>query len=94
MGTDHGFFPKKKARHGRRLGRGKGRGSLPAGPFENHRQSACIYGEGIRPGATAFHGEGPEREKKPPLDNLARAPKAGVPILHLCGQLDPGLIGQ
>ncbi len=31
------------------------------------------------------------QEKKPPLDNLAPLAKAGVPILHVCGQLDPWL---
>ena len=32
-----------------------------------------------------------DNAKKPPLDNLAPLAKAGVPILHVCGQLDPWL---
>jgi hypothetical protein len=32
--------------------------------------------------------------KTQPIDNLAPLAKAGVPILHDCGSLDPWLKGQ
>ena len=32
--------------------------------------------------------------KKPPLENLAPLAKAGVPLIHVCGSLDPWLAGQ
>ncbi len=32
--------------------------------------------------------------KTPPIDNLGPLAKAGVPILHVCGGLDPWLEGQ
>jgi hypothetical protein len=34
------------------------------------------------------------QEKEQPLDNLAPLAKAGVPILHVCGELDPWLDRQ
>ena len=32
--------------------------------------------------------------KKPPIDNLAPLAKAGVPLIHVCGSLDPWLDDQ
>ena len=32
--------------------------------------------------------------RKPPLDNLAPLAKAGVPLMHVCGSLDPLLNEQ
>ena len=32
--------------------------------------------------------------KTPPLDNLAPLAKAGVPLFHVCGSLDPWLATQ
>ena len=44
---------------------------------------ACIYAE--NPVLRSF------MSKTPPLDNLAPLAKAGVPLLHVCGSLDPAL---
>jgi hypothetical protein len=32
--------------------------------------------------------------KSPPLDNLAPLARAGVPLIHVCGSLDPWLDSQ
>ena len=55
--------------------------------IENPDKVSCIYGENpvLR---SIMEGR---KDKKPPLDNLEPLAKAGVPILHVCGSLDPWL---
>jgi hypothetical protein len=85
--TDHGFS-KKPAMEGA----GAGAGEAYAWAIENPDKVSCIYGENpvLR---SIMTGKQPplDNAKKPPLDNLAPLAKAGVPILHVCGQLDPWL---
>src|ERR1700721_3021446 len=76
----HGFS-KKPAMEGV----GAGAGEAYAWAIENPDKVSCIYGENpvLR---SIMSGR---QEEKQPLDNLAPLAKAGVPILHVCGQLDP-----
>jgi hypothetical protein len=78
----HGFS-KKPAMEGA----GAGAGEAYAWAIENPDKVSCIYGENpvLR---SIMSGR---QEDKQPLDNLAPLAKAGVPILHVCGQLDPWL---
>ena len=80
--TDHGFSKKPAL-----AGVGAGAGEAYAWAIENPDKASCIYGENpvLR---SIMEGR---KEKKSPLDNLAPLAKAGVPILHVCGQLDPWL---
>jgi pimeloyl-ACP methyl ester carboxylesterase len=80
--TNHGFSRKPALE-----GAGAGAGEAYAWAIENPGQVSCIYGENpvLR---SIMSGR---RETKPPLDNLGPLAKAGVPILHVCGQLDPWL---
>jgi pimeloyl-ACP methyl ester carboxylesterase len=85
--TDHGFS-KKPAMEGA----GAGAGEAYAWAIENPDKVACIYGENPVLRSTMQGKQPPlDNAKKPPLDNLAPLAKAGVPILHVCGQLDPWL---
>jgi pimeloyl-ACP methyl ester carboxylesterase len=83
--TDHGFS-KKPAMEGA----GAGAGEAYAWAIENPDKVSCIYGENpvLRSIMTG------RQEKKAPLESLAALAKAGVPILHVCGQLDPWLDRQ
>jgi hypothetical protein len=48
-------------------------------------------------GVSCIYGENPvlrSRLSQTPLDNLASMAKAGVPLLHVCGSLDPWLNDQ
>ncbi len=64
-------------------GAGQAAGAAYAWAIENPDKVACIYGENpiLRSRVS----------KTQPLDNLAPLAKEGVPILHVVGNLDPGL---
>jgi pimeloyl-ACP methyl ester carboxylesterase len=76
--TEHGFSSKPVME-----GAGGGAGDAYSWAIENPDKVACIYGEN-----PVLRGK---MSKTPPLDNLAPLAKAGVPLLHVCGGLDPGL---
>jgi pimeloyl-ACP methyl ester carboxylesterase len=79
--TTHGFSRKPVMQ-----GQGGAAGDAFAWAIENPEKVSCIYCENpvLRSGMS----------KTPPLDNLAPLAKAGVPLLHVCGALDPGLKEQ
>ncbi len=76
--TSHGFSRKPVME-----GAGRAAGEVYAWATENPDKVACIYGENpvLRSAMS----------KAQPLDNLAPLAKAGVPLLHVCGSLDPAL---
>ncbi|HMH11962.1 MAG TPA: twin-arginine translocation signal domain-containing protein [Edaphobacter sp.] len=74
--TMHGFS-KKPAMEGA----GGGAGEVYAWAIENPDKVSCIYAENPR-----MHSA---LAKTQPLDNLAPLAKANVPLLHVCGSLDP-----
>ncbi len=76
--TAHGFSRKPVME-----GRGGAAGEAYAWAIENPDKVSCIYGE--NPVLRSF------MSKTPLLDNLAPLAKAGVPLLHVCGSLDPAL---
>jgi pimeloyl-ACP methyl ester carboxylesterase len=67
-------------------GAGAGAGEIYAWAIANPNQIACIYAEN-----PVLHSN---LAKTQPLDNLAPLANAGVPLLHVCGSLDPGLASQ
>jgi pimeloyl-ACP methyl ester carboxylesterase len=67
-------------------GAGTAAGEAYAWAIENPDKVACIYGE--NPSLRSL------MSKTPPIDNLARLAKAGVPLIHVCGSLDPWLDDQ
>jgi pimeloyl-ACP methyl ester carboxylesterase len=67
-------------------GAGGAAGEAYAWAIENPNKVACVYGENP---VLRSH-----MAKTPPLDNLAPLAKAGVPLLHVCGGLDPWLNDQ
>ena len=74
--VEHGFSAKPVM-----AGAGRATGEAYAWATENPGKVSCIYGENpvlrsTMPGIS-------------PLENLARLAKAGVPLLHICGSLDP-----
>ena len=79
--TSHGFSAKPVME-----GRGGAAGEAYAWAIANPDKVSCIYGENpiLRS----------KMSKDPPLDNLAPLAKAGVPLLHVCGSLDPALDAQ
>ncbi len=79
--TNHGFSSKPVME-----GAGGAAGEVFAWAIENPDKVSCIYAENpiLRS----------KMSKTPPLDNLAPLAKAGVPLLHVCGSLDPGLDTQ
>jgi hypothetical protein len=79
--TEHGFSRKPVMQ-----GAGGSAGDAYAWAVENPDKVSCIYGE--NPVLRS------KMSKTPPLDNLAPLAKAGVPILHVCGSLDPWLKDQ
>ncbi len=79
--TDHGFSKKPVME-----GAGTAAGEAYAWAIENPDKVSCIYGE--NPVLRSL------MSKTPPLDNLAPLAKAGVPLLHVCGSLDPWLNDQ
>jgi pimeloyl-ACP methyl ester carboxylesterase len=74
--TDHGFSSKPVMQ-----GAGGAAGDAYAWAIENPDKVACVYGE--NPVLRS------KLSKTQPLDNLAPLAKAGVPLLHVCGSLDP-----
>jgi hypothetical protein len=74
----HGFAKKPVLE-----GDGAAAGEAYAWASENPEKVACIYGEN-----PIMHSN---LAKTPPLDSLAPLAKAGVPLLNVCGSLDPGL---
>ena len=74
--TGHGFS-KKPAMEGA----GGGAGEVYAWAIENPDKVSCVYAENPR-----MHSA---LAKTQPLDNLAPLAKANVPLLHVCGSLDP-----
>ncbi|MCW3055887.1 MAG: Alpha/beta hydrolase family protein [Chthonomonadales bacterium] len=79
--TDHGFSKKPVME-----GAGGAAGAVYAWAIENPDKVSCIYAEN-----PILHTG---NVKIQPLDNLAPLAKAGVPILHVCGSLDPALNEQ
>ncbi len=73
---EHGFSKKPAIE-----GAGGGAGEVYAWAIENPDKASCIYAENPR-----MHSE---LAKTQPLDNLAPLAKADVPLLHVCGSLDP-----
>ena len=67
-------------------GAGTAAGEAYAWAIENPDKVSCIYGE--NPALRSL------MSKTPPLDNLAPLAKAGVPLIHVCGSLDPWLDDQ
>jgi pimeloyl-ACP methyl ester carboxylesterase len=74
----HGFSTKPVME-----GAGRAAGEVVGWAIENPDRVACIYGEN-----PVFRGF---ISKKPLLDNLTPLVRAGVPILSVCGGLDPAL---
>ena len=64
-------------------GAGRAAGDAYAWAIENPDKVSCIYGE--NPVLNSF------MVKTPLLDGLSTLAKAGVPLLHVCGSLDPAL---
>ena len=64
-------------------GDGEAAGEAYAWAIENPDKVSCIYAEN-----PVMHSN---TAKTQPLDNLAPLAKAGVPLLHVCGSLDPWL---
>jgi hypothetical protein len=64
-------------------GRGGAAGEVYAWAIENPDKVSCIYAENpVLRSNTA---------KTPPFEGLAALAKAGIPLFHACGSLDPGL---
>jgi pimeloyl-ACP methyl ester carboxylesterase len=74
--TGHGFS-KRPAMEGA----GGGAGEVYAWAIENPDKVSCVYAENPR-----MHSE---LAKTQPLDNLAPLARVNVPLLHVCGSLDP-----
>ncbi len=72
----HGFSKKPAIE-----GAGGGAGEIYAWAIENPDRVSCVYAENPR-----MHSA---LAKTQPLDNLAALAKANVPLLHVCGSLDP-----
>jgi pimeloyl-ACP methyl ester carboxylesterase len=79
--TDHGFSKKPVME-----GAGGGAGAIYAWAIDNPGKVCCIYAEN----PILQTGNVPTQ----PIDELAPLAKAGVPILHVCGSLDPAYDDQ
>ena len=79
--TDNGFSRKPVME-----GAGTAAGEAYAWAIENPDKVSCIYGE--NPSLRSL------MSKEPPIDHLAPLAKAGVPLIHVCGSLDPWLDSQ
>ncbi len=79
--TEHGFSKKPVLE-----GAGRAAGEVYAWAVSNPERVSCVYGE--NPVLHSF------MSKAPPIDNLASLAKAGVPLLHVCGSLDPAFNEQ
>jgi pimeloyl-ACP methyl ester carboxylesterase len=78
---DHGFSRKAVME-----GAGTAAGEAYAWAIENPEKVACIYAE--NPALMSLMAQ------SPPIDNLAPLARAGVPLVHVCGSLDPWLDDQ
>ncbi|HEV3167871.1 MAG TPA: alpha/beta hydrolase [Isosphaeraceae bacterium] len=67
-------------------GAGMAAGEAYAWAIENPDKVSCIYAEN-----PALHSL---MSNSPPIENLAPLAKAGVPLIHVCGSLDPWLNDQ
>ncbi len=67
-------------------GRGAATGEVYCWAIENPGKVSCLYGENPIMRSTLA--------KVQPMDNLAPLAKAGIPVLHVCGSLDPNLNSQ
>ena len=67
-------------------GKGRAAGEVYAWGIENTDKVACIYAENPILHSTLA--------KVQPIDNLEPLAKAGVPVLHFCGKLDPNYQSQ
>lgn len=76
--TAHGFSRKPVLE-----GAGRGAGEAYAWAIRNPDEVACIYAENPVLRSTM--------SKTPLLDGLAPLAKAGIPLMHVCGALDPSL---
>ena len=76
--TDHGFSKKPVME-----GAGRGAGEVYAWAMANPDEVSCIYGEN-----PILHSN---LSKMPLFDSLDLLAKAGVPLISVCGSLDPGL---
>jgi pimeloyl-ACP methyl ester carboxylesterase len=72
----HGFAKKPAVQ-----GSGGGAGEMYEWAIENPDKVACVYAENPRMRSALA--------KTQPLENLAPLAKANVPLLHVCGSLDP-----
>jgi hypothetical protein len=79
--TKHGFSKRPVL-----VGAGGAAGEAYAWAIANPDKVSCIYAEN-----PVFHCT---MTKAQPLDNLAALAKAGIPVLHVCGSLDPLLASQ
>lgn len=79
--TEHGFARKPVLE-----GAGGAAGAVYAWAVENPDKVSCVYAEN-----PVLRTDG---VKVQPLDNLAPLAKAGVPLLHVCGGLEPALDDQ
>ncbi len=79
--TSHGFSSKPVME-----GAGGAAGEVYAWAIENPDKVCCVYAE--NPVLRS------KMSKTSPLDQLAPLAKAGVPLLHVCGSLDPWLDSQ
>jgi len=79
--TDRGFSRKPVLE-----GAGTAAGEAYAWAIENPGKVSCIYGEN-----PSLHSL---MSKTPPIDHLAPLARAGVPLIHVCGSLDPWLYDQ
>jgi pimeloyl-ACP methyl ester carboxylesterase len=79
--TDNGFSSKPVME-----GAGTAAGEAYAWAIENPDKVSCVYGE--NPALRSL------MSKKPLLDHLGPLAKARVPLLHVCGSLDPWLNDQ
>jgi pimeloyl-ACP methyl ester carboxylesterase len=77
----HGFSPKPVLE-----GRGGAGGEAYAWAIEHPEKVSCVYAE--NPVLRS------QMLRTPLLDSLAPLAKTGVPLLHVCGSLDPGLESQ
>ena len=79
--TSHGFSKKPVLE-----GAGGAAGEAYAWAIANPDKVSCLYAENPLLRCTMT--------KAQPLDNLAALAKAGVPVLHVCGRLDPMYASQ
>ncbi|APW61543.1 alpha/beta fold hydrolase [Paludisphaera borealis] len=79
--VDHGFSTRPVME-----GAGTAAGEAYAWAVDNPEKVSCVYGE--NPALRSLMA------KQPPLDHLNALAKAGVPLIHACGSLDPWLEGE